>query len=503
MQSPQDTTSKVSPRLRWYGRLKVFPWLLLYERLMALLALANLGLVLFDMSYVPGRDFYLREFGELGKLYQPLKKVDFFQLYDPIKGIEPHRDTQKYLATVQELKTEAEINGLQSSRSRELLKRLGDLSEEMINENPFQVANKSGTLEKIKNRIRRHIFDDEGASSKQSFRIFWSQEYLLEKGWEKEINYFERRIQPLIASNYYRNINENGEFIDYFWKIDGWFIGLFLVEFTTRTWLISRRHAGVRWIPDAILWRWYDIFLLLPFWRWLRAIPVIIRLHQARFPDLEPIRNQISRGLVASFAEELTEVVVIQAIEQLQDAIEKGDVARSLLKTSNKAYIDINDTNELQAIAVRLLQVTLCKALPEIQTDLEALLRHNIATAMSQLPAYQGLQRLPGLQSLPAQLSEQFAIAFSKLITEVPKNAYNAAANAPPDPVGDRLSERLVEHFSDALREELQQQHTIQELESLISDMLEEIKLNYVKRVSAPDIEAVLPDKQQRRLTGS
>ncbi|MFS8781133.1 hypothetical protein [Synechococcus sp. W55.1] len=32
-------------------------WLLLYEKGMALLALSNLCLVLFDMSYVPGRDF--------------------------------------------------------------------------------------------------------------------------------------------------------------------------------------------------------------------------------------------------------------------------------------------------------------------------------------------------------------------------------------------------------------------------------------------------------------
>ncbi len=503
MQSPKDTTSKVSSRLLWSGKLKVFPWRLCYERLMALVALANLGLVLFDMSYVPGRDFYLREFWDLGKWYEPLKKVDFYQLYDPIKGIEPHRDTQRYLAVVEELKAEAEQNGLQSARSQELLDRLGDLSVEMINENPFQIANKSGTLEKIKNRMRRHIFQTEEASSKGSFRRFWSQEHLLREGWDKEFSYFEQKIQPLIASNYYRNIGENGEFVDNFWTIDRWFIGLFLGEFIIRTWLISRRYAGVRWIPDALMWRWYDIFLLLPFWQWLRVIPVIIRLHQARFPDLEPIRNQISRGFVTSFAEELTEVVVIQAIEQLQDAIEKGEVARALLKSSNQAYIDINDTNELQAIATRLLQVTLCKVLPEIQADLEALLRHNIATAMSQLPAYQGLQRLPGLQNLPAQLSEQLAIAMSKLVTEVPKNAYNAAVTAPPDPAGDRLSERLVEHFSAALREELQQQHTIQELESLISDMLEEIKLNYVKRVSAQDLDTVLHVKQQRRLTGS
>ena len=45
---------------------------------MALLALVNLGFVLFDLSYVPFCNFYLRN----------LPRVT--DVYDPIKGIEPH-----------------------------------------------------------------------------------------------------------------------------------------------------------------------------------------------------------------------------------------------------------------------------------------------------------------------------------------------------------------------------------------------------------------------------
>ncbi|HIK28612.1 MAG TPA: hypothetical protein IGR89_11180 [Oscillatoriaceae cyanobacterium M7585_C2015_266] len=469
---------------------------------MAIVALANLGLVLFDLSYVPAREFYLRNFWNLQNWYEPLKKVDFYQLYDPIKGIEPHRDTQKYLKTIEKLKVEVEQNGLLSAQAQELLKRLRNLSVEMIDENPFQIANKSGSLEKIKNRMRRHIFNNEEASAKESFRVFWSEKHLRQAGWEEEIRFFERDIQPLIASNYYRGIGEDGEFINRFWEIDRWFIGVFWGEFLMRTWLLSRRYC-IRWIPDACMWRWYDIFLLLPFWQFLRVISVLIRLHKAKFPDLEPMRNKISQWLVISLAEELTEVVVIKAIEQLQEGIKKGEIVRSILKRTNKGYIDINGINELQAIASRMLQITFCKVLPAIQADLEALLRHNIATVISKLPAYQGLQRLPGGQNLPNQLSEQLAIAMSKLVTEVPKNAYNATVNMPPDPVSERLSERLVEHFSAAFREEIQQQHTIQELESLISDMLEEFKLNYVKRISAEELDRILKIKQQQQLTGN
>ena len=49
---------------------------------MAIAATVNLGLVLFDLSYVPWRDFYLRNFPGL------------IRVYDPIKGIEPHRETE-------------------------------------------------------------------------------------------------------------------------------------------------------------------------------------------------------------------------------------------------------------------------------------------------------------------------------------------------------------------------------------------------------------------------
>jgi hypothetical protein len=58
------------------------------ERTLAILALLNFGLVLFDLSYIPWRNLYFR-------YLNPVTKI-----YDPIKGIEPHRETAQYLATV-------------------------------------------------------------------------------------------------------------------------------------------------------------------------------------------------------------------------------------------------------------------------------------------------------------------------------------------------------------------------------------------------------------------
>ena len=251
------------------------PW---FERLMTLVALGNLTVVLFDISYVPWRDFYFREL--------PL----LTQVYDPFKGIKPHRDTQKYLESLDELKDQLVQTGLPSPQVTAKLQELDNLSVKMIEEDPFRVASKSGTLEKIKDRIRDRAPNPQD-SAKQSFKTFWSQDYLTKQGWQKEINWFDSKIKPLIATNYYRAIGENGEFKDDFWMIDLPFIIIFAIEFLARTYTISRRHPSVTW-RAAMLWRWYDIFMLLPFWRLLRVLTVTIRIHQAKMPDLQPIRTK-------------------------------------------------------------------------------------------------------------------------------------------------------------------------------------------------------------------
>jgi hypothetical protein len=469
--SPTPNSRKNSTKIPWF------------ERFMALLAIADLGIVLFDISYVPWRDFYFRQLPVIT------------QVYDPFKGIKPHRDTQKYLETLEELKTQVVQTGLPSSQVAAKLQELDNLSAKMIDEDPFRVASKSGSLEKIKDRIRDRTPNPQD-SAKESFKTFWSQAYLNKKGWQQEINWFDNRIKPLIATNYYRAIGENGEFQDKFWLIDLPFIAIFAIEFLARTYFISRRHRSVTW-RQAMLWRWYDIFMILPFWRLLRVLTVTIRIHQAKMPDLQPIRTQISRGFVANFAQELTEVVVIQLINQMQQSISSGELAKQLFQSQKQRYLDINNINEIEAIASRLVQVTVYKVLPQLQPDLEALLRYNIELFLKQSPLYQGFQQVPGLGNLPAQLASQLVAELSKLATLGPQNAYEAFKTASEDPKGIQLSNQLVQHFGQALGTELQQQKTWQEIQLLLCDFLEEFKINYIQRLSEEDFEKILEQAKQ------
>ncbi|WP_197480089.1 hypothetical protein [Anabaena sp. 4-3] len=448
---------------------------LYFERLMATIATVNLCLVVFDLTYVPWRDFYLRRIPQIT------------QIYDPVKGIEPHRETKNYLEAVNALEEQVSQTGLTSPQVKTQLEELRRLSVEMIDSNPFAAVGKSGTLEKIKNRMRDRIGKE---SAKQSFATFWSQPYLSQQGWLQEMIFFNQQVRPLIATNYYRQIGDTGEFIDLFWLIDLPFILLFSVELLTRVIYIKRTHPNFSWL-NSILWRWYDLFLLIPFWRWLRIIPVTIRLDQAKLCNLQPINKQLHTIVVSNFAEEITEIVVIRVINQIQISIQRGELTRWLLQKENlRPYIDINNVNELEAIAGLLVQTIVYQVLPKIQPELVAILHHNIETVFHQVPLSRNLQVLPGVAKVQTQLSQQLA-------TQLTTNLYNALVNAVEDPVGAKLTTQLVERFSQALGTEIQQQQVINQIQSLLVDFLEEVKLNYVQRLSQEDIDQILEQTQK------
>lgn len=452
-----------------------------FERVMAITATVNLVLVVFDLSYVPWRDFYFRRVPEITRLY------------DPIKGIEPHRDTKKYLEAVAGLENQVTQTGLISPQVKTKLATIRFLSKEMIDTNPFAGAGKSGTLEKIKNRMREHIGQE---SSKAAFNTFWSQEYLSKHGWNQEIDFFNQKIRPGIAKNYYRKIGENGEFLDNFWIIDLPFVILFATELLGRTFLIKRKYSHLSWL-EAILWRWYDLLLLIPFWQWLRVIPVTIRLDQAKLIDFYVVRRQIHQGILANFAEEITEIVVVQVINQFQGSIQRGEITRWLLESDHaRSYIDINNINEVEAITELLMKTLVNQVLPKIQPEVNAILCHSMEIACQQLPGYNNILMLPGLGKAQTQISEQLA-------TQITNNIYAALSSTIKDPVAAKLSTQLIEKFTTSFTSEIKKKQVLQEIQSLLNDFLEEVKINYVQRLSQEDIDKILEETRKMRTESS
>jgi hypothetical protein len=445
------------------------------QRLMALLALLNLLLVCFELSYSYCRDVYLH--------YVPA----LVQQYDRIKDIEPHPETQYYLSRVDALETEITQSGLDSEPTAAILAELRSLSQQMILTNPFAAAKKSRVLAKVERELSDRT---NSAFGIEGFNQFWSQAHLSTAGWQSELAFFDQKLRPLIAANYYRDLNLIGKFVDRFWWIDTPFMLIFALDILIRSYRVSRRRPDLNWL-EAILRRWYDFFLLLPFWRWLRVIPVITRLYQANLINLDPLRAQANRDFAINFAGQMTEMVGLQLIDQMQESIERGEAARWLLyPEARQPYVDVNNTNELEAIATRLLNVSIRDVLPKIQPDLEALLRHGLSNSFYQSPIYQRLGGLPGFNNLPDRITEQLSKDLAQAVCSNLVHALDDRTTA-------QLMVQLAKSFRDSLEQELQKTHNVDQFQSWLVDLLEEIKINYVNRLSEVGIEQVVEEAEQ------
>ncbi|MCC0175438.1 hypothetical protein I4641_00390 [Waterburya agarophytonicola K14] len=488
---------------RSYKRTRKYRPNIWFEKLMALVAVINLIIVGFDLSYVPLRDFWLSGQVTIGGIKSAYIKLDgvkldlisedvsrFITQYDAVKGIIPNRDTEEYLDKVAQLRAELTVNGVDTPVAQNLFGDIRRRSIEIVQTDAFSEANKTGNLERIKNRMRSHLPNKDN-SAKTAFWQYWTVKNFQGKV-TPELEFFDREIKPLFETNYYRVVGENGGYVDYFGFIDFPFGIFFAVEFLGRTWLISRRHINISWL-DAMLWRWYDFFFFIPGWRWLRVIPVTVRLNQAQIINLNSIQKQLSQGLVAGIAEDITEVVIIRLINQIQSSIRNGDISRLLSQQTANPYVDINNTNETAEIIRILAKVIADRVLPAIQPEAESLLQYSVDKAIRESPAYRGIKLLPGgdrtIINLSNQLISQTYSAFSSTLQ----------AALAEDEQFDRLLESLVSNLGSSLSNELQAQQSMNKIELLLIDLLEEIKINYVERLSQEDIEDILEQTRSLR----
>ncbi|MGB3310722.1 MAG: hypothetical protein WBG32_10775 [Nodosilinea sp.] len=453
-----------------------------FERLMAAVALLNLILVIVDLSYIPMRDVYLRFLPGVTTWYG-----------ETFKGIEPYRFTTNYLATVDKLEEQVAQTGLTSIQAQSILADLQQQSAAMITENPFQIANRSGNLEQIKNEMRDRIGVE---SATAAFTEFWSADYLSDAGFSSEMSFFSSEIQPLIETNFFRRIAVHGGFVNQFWRIGIWFNLLFGLELLARGLYLDRRYKNFTW-RDAILWRWYDILLIIPFsalnlpWlALLRIIPVTIRVNQSNLINLEPIQSRISRFVISHVAVEITEIVVLRIIDQAQSLVRDGSVSQALLEPNARRYIEVGGVDELEVLSKRLAALMVYNVLPQVKPEIDALLKHTITQAFDQTPGYHGFRQLPGIGDLPDQVAQ-------RVVAQLSANLYGVLKGGLEDRSAGKLTEDLVQKLVTTFRLQLKENEDIEELEALVVNFLEEFKLNYVKRLAAADVDRLIEERYQ------
>ena len=344
-----------------------------WQKLVALIALINFIFVLFNLSYLSFRDFYL-------------ENIPFLvRTYDLVKAVEPHPDTSTYLQTSDRL-IQKITQGESIADAAELLASLRQQSIYLIEENPFLSSNQLSTFAKLKHRMEYRL---QTRSTKKAFNRFWSQEYLSQGNTAQELAFFTNKIKPLLKTNYYRRINANGREIDHFWRIDIFFMLFFALEYLVRTLIVARQQDKLNW-GQRILRHWYDALMFIPLWRWLRIIPVTVRIHKSGLFNLEEILLQITHEPAAYISHRASTFFIVRLLNQSQEMVSSGAIADIFLPSEDGTTI--GDADKIDQIADRLISLTVYQILPQVQPDIENLLRYSLKAALqeSDLQRYAG-----------------------------------------------------------------------------------------------------------------
>ena len=198
-------------------------------------------------------------------------------------------------------------------------------------------------------------------------------------------------------------------------------------------------------------------------------------MQQAKLIDLSLVKSELNRLFVGQIVNELTEGVILQTLQQTQTAIRSGQITRLIHSYLNTPHIDLNNVNEIEVFVELILEIVVYRVIPKIQPDLEAILRHLFQKALLESPAYRNLQRLPGVGEMPAQ-------AIDRVVKEVSTSIYTALTKVLADPDTTRLSRRLAENLTKSIGTEMQQGQTVIKIESLLYDLLEEVKVTYTSK---------------------
>lgn len=480
----------------WRNQLQIRPLGHGWDQFVAIWASINLLLVIFDVSYVPLRNFWLQR-----QLYLlpgvsfaiPLTFLpDLTLTYDSIKGIESHRDTQNFIEKWTLLDQQLLSQDVANTASRKLLEQQLILTNQLITENPFLAANKTGTLERIKNRLRQRTGLESAA---QGASKLFNPEWIKLNSWSQERLFWQQEILPLIATNYWRSIDEAGRPTERFWRIDLlWFQSVFFFDILLRVLQLKRRFPGLSW-RDAMLRRWVDFPLLLPFWRLTRVIPVVARLRSSGVIDAEPVRVVISRGVVALLAVELIEVIALQIVEGVQAFIRSPKWKQRIKRLGTPDRFQNAEKQDFEGLLRIWLPLLLGRVLPSLAPQGRELLAYGLQRSLVKTPLSAPLQKFQPVQLAEREFSRQLATGIIEALLDLSKGT--AAELSRDDQRVKDLWVGASEAFWHELGNALGESATLEQSQTLLAEMLEELKLTYLSGINSAGVDGLLKKLEQ------
>jgi hypothetical protein len=366
-----------------YGRIKRnMTRQVAWDLFMVYLALINMGLIIFDLTYLWLRPTY----------FEFLPVVT--RIYDPVKGIEPHPLTQTLLEKFAKLRKQLD-SGTRPIRIEPTLIELRELSREVLETDPFERSGQTKSMRQIWVGMRDFLEAEPGdfafGALDQPIEIsdlFWSFEPEPDR-LKARSSYFSTRLAPLLAVNYYRRFDLEGELTDYFPVIDLPFLLIFAAEFFTRWWLSYRRGSYARWWFFPIF-NWYDLLGIIPLkqfrvFRLFRIASIYVRLHRSEHSIVGDDIVSRTVGYIANIiSEEISDMVTLRILNETQEELSDGTHKR-IIRSVAEEHRD--------ALAVQLTsQISDLMMSAEVRDQARGFLDANLERAVESAEA---LQRIP------------------------------------------------------------------------------------------------------------
>jgi len=299
-----------------FRRIKERGWSLrlIWDLFMIFIAVVNLAMILFDLTY-----FFLRP-------HYRSSAPQLVQFYDPFKGVEPNPEFQEYTALASEyFQTEAPEDALYRQELATLSEELGSTYREF-----FEASGQWEAIRSMASDMNHALPESDQVSSTRRYRLqdvgpaFW-----LQLGKEKQQTIYDEKIQPTLESVYYRHRQLDGSFVDRFIFFDAPFLILFLLEFLGRWILTVRRRELERWWLFPV-YNWYDILGLIPFayfriFRLVRILSIYVRLHRSELTTVgQDIFSRTFSRYSNIITEELSDRVAVRILAEMQAEIRVG-----------------------------------------------------------------------------------------------------------------------------------------------------------------------------------
>ncbi len=295
---------------------------LLWDLLMVYLATINVGLILFDLTYLWLRPHYFRHLPVVTRIY------------DPVKGIESHPLTSRYLELTDELTAIVPPTSTPEDlepRRGEIEPRLAELrvlSREMLEDSPFERSGQTRAFNAVKAALGTELRIEglQPRTAGEGFELYWS--------WDAErlparLARFDSQARRHFAINFYRAYDLGGKLTDHFWLIDLPFLVIFTIEFYTGWFLAVRRKTYAKWFLYPIL-NWYDLLGIIPLrqfrlFRLIRIGSIYVRLRRSELTSVgDDFITRTGTYIYNIIAEEISDIVALRILSETAEEVRDG-----------------------------------------------------------------------------------------------------------------------------------------------------------------------------------